>query len=167
MAAIQFSELEMFNLTLLLAMRDSIARDADTACGQFGLREDDARYLASLSTTQILATVANVGPQALFTPRVDLFAVMQAPLPLAAPLLAVHPQSAVQPNVAAPHTTQIRTTQIQTTQIHATQTHAMQTRGAHIHAAACTAAHAPVVPSRATAMGVQRAVTHGSDSGTR
>ncbi|WP_431286786.1 hypothetical protein [Roseateles chitinivorans] len=101
MAAIQFSDLELFNLTLLLAMRDSVARDVMTACAQFGLREEDARYLAALTTTQILAVVANVGPQALFTPRADLFSVMRCPLPLAAPLVAVHPPMPVQPRIGA------------------------------------------------------------------
>lgn len=101
MAAIQFSELELFNLTLLLGMRDSIARDIAMACSQFGLREEDARYLGSLTTTQILATVANVGTQALFIPRADLFSVMRAPLPLAAPLIAVRPAAAVHPRTAA------------------------------------------------------------------
>ena len=100
MSAVQFSELELFNLTLLLGMRDSIARDVVTACGQFGLREEDARYLGSLSTTQILATVANVGSQPLFSPRADLFSMMRAPLPLAAPLIAVRPAAAVQPRAA-------------------------------------------------------------------
>lgn len=101
MAAIEFSEVAMFNLSLLLTMRDSIGRDPALACGQFGLRESDALHLASLSPTQILAIVANVGSQALFSLRPDLFEVMRAPVPLAATLFAVHPPNVVHPSSAA------------------------------------------------------------------
>ena len=102
MAAIEFSEIELFNLTLLLTMRDSIGRDLTQACGQFGLREADAMHLAALSPTQILAIVANVGSQALFSLRPDLFEVMRSPLPLAAALFAVHPPTVVHPFVPPP-----------------------------------------------------------------
>lgn len=102
MAAIEFSEVELFNLTLLLTIRDSVGRDPALACGQFGLREDDAMHLAALTPTQILAIVTNVGSQALFSLRPDLFEVMRAPLPLAATLFAVHPPTVVHPLVSTP-----------------------------------------------------------------
>lgn len=97
MAAIHLSEVQLSNLTLLLTMRDSISRDAILACCLFGLREADANYLASLSPTQILAIVANVGNETLFSPRSDLFALLQSPLPLAGTLCAVHPPAPVNP----------------------------------------------------------------------
>lgn len=91
MATVDFSEVQLSNLTLLLTMRDSINRDRTQACGLFGLRECDAQFLASLPTTHILAIVAHVGNESLFAPRSDLFAVLQSPWPLASTLCAVHP----------------------------------------------------------------------------
>lgn len=102
MVAIHLSEVQLCNLTLLLTMRDSLSRDPVLGCSQFGLREPDAQYLASLSTTQILAIVANVGNEALFAPRSDLFALLQCPLPLAGTLCAVHPPRAVSPPASPP-----------------------------------------------------------------
>ncbi|AEF88736.1 hypothetical protein DelCs14_1707 [Delftia sp. Cs1-4] len=95
------SEVQLSNLTLLLTMRDSISRDRVMACGLFGLREPDAQYLSSLSPTQILAIVANVGNETLFAPRNDLFALLQSPLPLAGALCAVHPPFPVRPAATA------------------------------------------------------------------
>ena len=100
MVAIDLSEVQLSNLTLLLTMRDSISRDPTLAYGLFGLREPDARYLASLSSTQILAIVANVGNETLFAPRADLFTLLRSPLPLAGALCAVHPPAPILP--AAP-----------------------------------------------------------------
>ncbi len=97
MDAIQLSEVQLSNLTLLLTMRDSIGRDPTLACGQFGLREPDAQYLTSLAPTQILAIVVNVGNETLFAPRSDLFSLLQSPLPIAGTLFAVHPPRPVKP----------------------------------------------------------------------
>lgn len=97
MGAMHLSEVQLANLTLLLTMRDSIGRDPTLACGQFGLREPDAQYLSSLSPTQILAIVVNVGNETLFAPRTDLFKLLQSPLPIAGTLCAVHPPRAVRP----------------------------------------------------------------------
>jgi len=97
MGAMHLSEVQLSNLTLLLTMRDSIGRDPTLACSQFGLRERDAQYLSSLSPTQILAIVVNVGNETLFAPRSDLFALLQSPLPIAGTLCAVHPPCPVTP----------------------------------------------------------------------
>lgn len=104
MVAIDLSEIQLSNLTLLLTIRDSISRDQTLACGLFGLREPDAKYLASLSSTQILAIVANVGNETLFAPRPDLFALLRSPLPLARTLCAVHPPAPIEPAPQAPRT---------------------------------------------------------------
>ncbi len=100
MGAMHLSEVQLSNLTLLLTIRDSIGRDPTLACGQFGLRERDAQYLNSLSPTEILAIVVNVGNETLFAPRSDLFALLQSPLPIAGTLCAVHPPCPVNPAAA-------------------------------------------------------------------
>lgn len=97
MGAMHLSEVQFSNLTLLLTMRDSIGRDPTLACSLFGLREPDAQYLTSLSPTQILAIVVNVGNETLFAPRSDLFSLLQSPLPIAGTLCAVHPPRPVKP----------------------------------------------------------------------
>ncbi|MFT3815719.1 MAG: hypothetical protein QM740_20525 [Acidovorax sp.] len=97
MVAIHLTEVQLSNLTLMLTMRDCIGRDPILACCLFGLREPDARYLASLSPTQILAIVSNVGNETLFSPRSDLFTLLQSALPLAGTLCAVHPPEPVKP----------------------------------------------------------------------
>jgi len=97
MVAIHLTEVQLSNLTLMLTMRDSIGRDSTLACCLFGLREPDAHYLASLSPTQILAIVTNLGNETLFSPRSDLFALLRSALPLAGTLCAARPPKPVKP----------------------------------------------------------------------
>jgi len=98
MNKIQFSDVQLSNLSMLITIRDGIKRDPVSACCQFGLHADQASFFDDLSVDQILVIVANVGQECLFPPRQDLFSLLGLPLPLAGPISAVHP-----PHKAASH----------------------------------------------------------------
>lgn len=91
MGNMQFSDVQLINLSLLVTIRDSIKQDRIAACCKFGLCDAQARFLESLSIDQILMLVANLGQECLFLPRQDIVSLLALPLPLAAPLMAVHP----------------------------------------------------------------------------
>jgi hypothetical protein len=83
------SEIQLINLSALIAIRDGINRDAVTTCNQFGIEADAVKFLSALSTDQILGIVANFGNECLFRPRSDLLTVLQLPLPLIDSIAAV------------------------------------------------------------------------------
>jgi hypothetical protein len=91
MGKIQFSDIQLSNLSMLITMRDGIKRDPVSACCQFGLRADQASFFGDLSIDQIFGIVANIGQECLFPPRQDLFSLLRLPLPLAGPITSVHP----------------------------------------------------------------------------
>lgn len=91
MGHMQFSDVQLINLSLLVTVRDSLKHDRVAACCKFGLCAEQARFLESLSIDQILMLVANLGQECLFLPRQDIVALLALPLPLAGPLMAVHP----------------------------------------------------------------------------
>lgn len=91
MGNVQFSDVQLINLSMLITMRDSIKHDLVSACCKFGLRADQASFLSNLSIDQILVIVANVGHECMFPPRHDLVALLELPTPLAGPITAVHP----------------------------------------------------------------------------
>jgi len=96
MSAVELSNVQLINLSMLLTIRDDIKRDVVSACCKFGLHADQARFFEALSIDHILAIVANVGEECLFPPRPDFFDLLEVPVPLAGPIAAVHP-----PNKAA------------------------------------------------------------------
>lgn len=91
MGNIQFSDVQISNLSMLITIRDGIKRDPVSTCCQFGLRADQASFFGDLSIDQIFVIVANIGQECLFPPRQDLLSLLGLPLPLAGPITSVHP----------------------------------------------------------------------------
>ena len=91
MRSVEFSEVQLFNLSALITIRDCIQRDAISACCKFGISEEMAKCFSALSIDQILVFVANIGHETLFTPRQDLVSLLSLPTSLAGPITAVHP----------------------------------------------------------------------------
>jgi hypothetical protein len=85
------SEVQMANLSLLMTIRDCVLKNALAACCQFGIGEDLGQFFTSLSHAQILAIIVNLGDECLFVPRQNLRQLLSLPLPLLAPVFAVHP----------------------------------------------------------------------------
>jgi hypothetical protein len=86
----QLSDVQLTNLTLLLTIRDGVLQDRPATCCKFGLDAAQAERIGALGVQQIMALVANLGDATLFPARRDLLALLDAPLPLARPLAAVH-----------------------------------------------------------------------------
>ncbi len=99
---VQFSDVQLINLSMLITLRDSIKHDLVAACCKFGIHIDQATFLAAMSLDQILIVVANIGHECLFPPRPDLIALLELPVPLAGPIASVHPPRVVQPASVAP-----------------------------------------------------------------
>jgi hypothetical protein len=90
MSTVQISDVQLTNMTMLLAIRDSIQKDEVGASCRFGLDAAQARRFAELSVHQVMAIVANVGDVSLFPPRADLIRLLALPLPVARPMATVH-----------------------------------------------------------------------------
>lgn len=88
--AVQFSEVQLLNLSLLLAIQASIRRDPVAACYKFKLGAAQAVRLADISPDKVHAFVANLGHESVFLLRPDLFQLMEAPAGLQRPLATVH-----------------------------------------------------------------------------
>ena len=91
MSNVQFSDMQVINLSMLITIRDNIKRDLVSACCKFGLREDQASFFGDLSIDQIIVIVANIGQECLFPPRQDLVSLLELPVPLAGLITSVHP----------------------------------------------------------------------------
>lgn len=91
MSNVQFSEVQLLNLSALFAIRDSVQHDRIAACCKFGLSADQAHFIGTLSIDQILVVVLNVGQECLFLPRQDLVSLLALPAPLAGVMTSVHP----------------------------------------------------------------------------
>jgi hypothetical protein len=91
METVQFSDVQLINLSMLITMRDSIRQDIVSACCKFGLSADQAQLFSHLSIDQIFVLVANVGQECLFLPRPNLVSLLALPTPLTGPIAAVHP----------------------------------------------------------------------------
>ena len=76
------SEIQLLNLSVLLAIRDGINRDAVTTCCKFGIEARAVQFFSELTTDKILGFVANFGNECLFLPRSDLVNLLQLPLAL-------------------------------------------------------------------------------------
>ncbi|MDZ7855923.1 hypothetical protein [Sphaerotilus sp.] len=85
------SEVQMANLCLLMTIRDCVLKNAVAACCQFGIAEDLGQLVTALSHAQIFSIIVNLGNECLFLPRQNLSQLLSLPLPLLAPLFAVHP----------------------------------------------------------------------------
>lgn len=99
------SEVQMANLCQLMTIRDCTLKNAVAACCQFGIAEDLAQFITALSHAQIFSIIVNLGNECMFPPRHDLRRLLSLPLPLLAPLFAVHPPQPAplpsQPSAAA------------------------------------------------------------------
>ena len=91
MSNVQFSEVQLLNLSALFTIRDSVQHDRIAACCKFGLTADQAHFIGTLSIDQILVVVLNVGQECLFLPRQDLVSLLALPAPLAGVMTSVHP----------------------------------------------------------------------------
>lgn len=87
----ELSEVQMANLCLLTLIRDCALRNIVAACCQFGIAEDLAQFVMALSPAQIFSIIVNLGNESLFFPRQNLPQLLSLPLPLLAPVFAVHP----------------------------------------------------------------------------
>lgn len=90
MRRIEFTEIQLFNLSALLTLRDGARHDPAWACCTFGVPLTLANQLAALAIDDVLVMVAQVGQQSLFVPRTDLAALLALPAPLAGPFTAAH-----------------------------------------------------------------------------
>jgi hypothetical protein len=90
MLDLQLTDVESTNLHMLCAIRLGVEQDRVTASSKFALSAALAERLLGLNHDQLWAVVTHVGPTTLFPPREDLLAILQAPVPLAGPLAAVH-----------------------------------------------------------------------------
>lgn len=103
MNAVQLSDVQLVNLSMLLTMRDNIKRDPVSACCKFGLHAEQARFFGDLPIEHILAMVANVGQECLFPPRQDLLELLKLPVPLTGPMTSVRPlKAAASPRESVP-----------------------------------------------------------------
>lgn len=100
MSIVQFSEVQLLNLSALITVRDSIQHDLISACCKFGLSADQAHLFSTLSIEQILSIVVNVGQECLFLPRQDLVSLVELPAPLTGPIASVHPPHKAAPSAA-------------------------------------------------------------------
>lgn len=102
MSNLQFSDIQLLNLSALITVRDSIQHDPIAACCKFGLSADQARLFSTMSIDRILSIVVNVGQECLFLPRQDLVSLVELPEPLAGPIASVHPPHKAAPMVPHP-----------------------------------------------------------------
>ena len=91
MNEVRLSDVQRANLTMLMAIKNSVNQDAVWAGCKFGLRAEEVKFFSAVSLERILALVANVGEESLFRPREDLCALLQRPLPLCGPITAARP----------------------------------------------------------------------------
>ncbi len=77
--SVQFSEVQLLNLSFLLAIQTSIRKDPIAACYKFKLSVEQANKAAAIPTEKIQAFVANFGQECLFTVRQDLLQLLDEP----------------------------------------------------------------------------------------
>lgn len=102
MSNLQFSDIQLLNLSALITVRDSIQHDLIAACCTFGLSADQAHLFSAMSIDQILTIVVSVGQECLFLPRQDLASLIELPAPLAGPIASVHPPHKAMPMAPPP-----------------------------------------------------------------
>lgn len=88
---VQFSDVQLLNLSTLITIRDGIKRDPVSTCCRFGIGAEESKFLGNLTTENILGIVAHFGQEYLFIPRLDLLSLLQLPLPLTGPVAAARP----------------------------------------------------------------------------
>ncbi len=92
---VQFSEVQMLNLSALMTIRDGVKQDPVSTCCRFGIAAAELEFFEKLTTEKILGIVAHFGQESLFTPRASLLSLLQLPLPLAGQIAATHPMKAI------------------------------------------------------------------------
>jgi hypothetical protein len=98
---IEFSEVQLLNLSYLMAIQASIRKDPVAACYIYRLSADQAPKIAEMGPEKIQTVVANLGSECLCTPRHDLLQLVDAPPGLLGPLAAVRAPDAT-PQVTKP-----------------------------------------------------------------
>ncbi|WP_136415976.1 flagellar transcriptional regulator FlhD [Herbaspirillum sp. ST 5-3] len=98
--AVQFSDVQLLNLSFLLAIQSSIRKDPISACYKFKLPVEHASKLTEIPPEKIQSFVANLGHESVFTLRQDLMQLLETPPGLLRPLSTVHvpePESGLTP----------------------------------------------------------------------
>lgn len=85
---IKISDVQLINLTLLLAIQNSLNQDPTSACYKFHLQLEDMSHVKNLSFEQIHSIVANVD-QCLFCLRPEILDILNLPPNLAGILATV------------------------------------------------------------------------------
>lgn len=88
-AHVQFSEVQLLNLSYLTAMQACSHKDPVAASCKYGLSAEQAQQVAELDREKILDLVANFGHECLFTPRDDLLRLLTLPPSLVATFSSV------------------------------------------------------------------------------
>lgn len=88
--AVQFSDVQLLNLTFLLAIQSSIRKDPISACYKFKLSVEHAAKLIEIPPERIHGFVANLGHESVLVLRPDLLQLLDAPPGLQRPLSTVH-----------------------------------------------------------------------------
>jgi hypothetical protein len=86
---IHFSEVQLLNLSFMMAMQASIRKDPIAACYTFRLTADQAPIIANLRSEKIQILIANLAHESLFYPRHDLLQLLETPPGLIGPMAAV------------------------------------------------------------------------------
>ena len=87
--AVQLSDVQLLNLSVLMTIQASIKKDPLAACYKFNLRDDQAHRIEGLGLQQLQAIVANRGQESLFKLRDDFWPLLDAPPGLQGPLSTV------------------------------------------------------------------------------
>lgn len=96
--SVALSDVQLLNLSFLMALQASIRQDPIAACYKYRLSADQAPKVADLPPEKIQTLVANLGHECLFIPREDLLQLLEAPPGLVGPLSTVRmPPSALPP----------------------------------------------------------------------
>lgn len=76
---VQFSEIQLLNLSYLMAMQACSCKDLVAASNKYGVSAAQAQKVAKLGMEKIPALVANFGHECLCTPRDDLLQLLTQP----------------------------------------------------------------------------------------
>jgi hypothetical protein len=100
MTSMNWSEVQTLNFTAIALVRDAARKDLAAACCRFGLSRDLLLRISTMSHTDMLSLVADVGEEPLFVPRGDLTTLLSAH-PTVLPVLATLPKRHVSHAAAA------------------------------------------------------------------
>ena len=86
---VQFSDIQLLNLSFLMTLQASIRKDPVAACYQYRLNAKQAPEIADIPPEKLQSLVANLGHTLLFEPRPDIPELLKMPAGLIGALSAV------------------------------------------------------------------------------